>query len=88
MTPRPWPDVPHAATTAWRRDPLAHPGTGIGEHRTGDLLAARSESRGIAGHRSLGGIPVAGVLRTRRSSGGGSRRFELRADTDARRRGA
>jgi amidohydrolase len=73
----------HAEMTEWRRDFHAHPELGFQEHRTSDIVAAKLADWGIEVHRGLGRTGVVGVLRGRKSDGGGNRAIGLRADMDA-----
>ena len=83
MGPRERLDQLQGEMTAWRRDFHAHPEIGFEEHRTSEIVAAKLAEWGIEVHRGLGGTGVVGVLRGRKSAGGGNRAIGLRADMDA-----
>jgi hippurate hydrolase len=73
----------HPEMTEWRRDFHAHPEIGFEEHRTSEIVAGKLAEWGIEVHRGLGGTGVVGVIRGRKSAGGGNRAIGLRADMDA-----
>jgi amidohydrolase len=83
MSPRDRLNELHAEMTEWRHDFHAHPEIGFEEHRTSEIVAAKLTEWGIEVHRGLGGTGLVGVLRGRKSAGGGNRAIGLRADMDA-----
>ncbi len=63
----------------WRQDLHAHPELAFGEHRTGDVVAAKLAEWGIEVTRGIAGTGLVGTLRV----GGSPRAIGIRADMDA-----
>src|SRR5229473_60140 len=74
----------HGEITAWRRDMHAHPELQYDVHRTAALVAEKLKSFGcdevVPG---IGRTGVVGVIRGRKTGGGGKKVIGLRADMDA-----